>query len=418
MKNLFSVLLVTTLAVASSLAAPETAQGGVQAPVTNEDDALWEKKHHHHKEMQCPKPKPVFIAVPIPIAECQHECKSKCEFVEKDCGDACETCEKECKEACDDGKKVCEDSCTDSGKKLREEACEVAALSTLKFCQDTCVFLCPWDDPLCVAACRVDPEFAFKDSADNFVEKCAVHCQTTASGPGISNGVDYFCYGACVNIGSCVAGIQFADRTCRDSCEQKVVDWRQCENKCDQKDLLFCGTACLPAGQFFPICNDFCLAGCRGDCRLAEEFTLGAITATAECDKACDSGEEKCEEKCKYSTGECKGKCEYGEHECEEKCKPCDAECDKVCRKDEEDCFFDCNKKGGLDCNVKCGRDCGNLCERSCKRCIFQAAAVAPESVVADSTVFEAAAVSPEAIVADATVSEQVDSAEATPAPQ
>ncbi|KAG0331721.1 hypothetical protein BG000_010650, partial [Podila horticola] len=76
MKNLFSALLITSLAITSSLAAQEVPQGGVKASVTNDEDALWDKKHHHHKPLQCPKPVPVIIKVPVP--ECQYECKKKC----------------------------------------------------------------------------------------------------------------------------------------------------------------------------------------------------------------------------------------------------------------------------------------------------------------------------------------------------
>ncbi|KAF9366954.1 hypothetical protein CPB97_006632, partial [Podila verticillata] len=134
MKNLFSALLITTLSIASSLAAQETPQGGVEASVTNEEAALWEKKHHHHKNMQCPKPVPVIIAVPIP--ECEHECREKCKFGERECDGACETCEKECNEACGAGKQVCKDSCSDHEEEAREEACKTAAIQTLKVCQD------------------------------------------------------------------------------------------------------------------------------------------------------------------------------------------------------------------------------------------------------------------------------------------
>ncbi|KAF9367748.1 hypothetical protein CPB97_005354, partial [Podila verticillata] len=82
MKNLLSVLLITTLAVASSLAAPETPQGGVKAPVTNEEGALWQKeRHHHHKDMEHPKP------------ECERE-KSKC-------NDKCKDAEGPCNYDCD-----------------------------------------------------------------------------------------------------------------------------------------------------------------------------------------------------------------------------------------------------------------------------------------------------------------------------
>ncbi|KAF9368131.1 hypothetical protein CPB97_004925, partial [Podila verticillata] len=216
-------------------------------------------------------------------------------------------------------------------------------------------------------------------SSDNFVESCiAENCADDQE----------FCEGACINIGACVSGIQFADRTCRDSCESKAVDWRDCERRCQEEDQEIC-SACAQYGPFAYICDDFCQTGCRVDCRLGEEFTEAAIKAGVDCDKSCDDGEEKCEEKCKYGTGECKGKCEHGEHECEERCKPCDAECEKVCRRDEGECFFECKSKGGNDCAIRCGRDCESVCGHSCQHCDFNTATVSPEAVVANPAVSE-----------------------------
>ncbi|KAF9309417.1 hypothetical protein BG003_009788, partial [Podila horticola] len=115
MKNLFSVLLITTLAVASSLAAPETPQGGAQVPITSEDGALWEKKkHHHHNEtvgqcnFRCDR---VAVGVCVgnagpnnfdacsDVFSCQHRCESKFGPGAQDsCGEVCAS--RDCKQTC------------------------------------------------------------------------------------------------------------------------------------------------------------------------------------------------------------------------------------------------------------------------------------------------------------------------------
>ncbi|KFH74186.1 hypothetical protein MVEG_01399 [Podila verticillata NRRL 6337] len=374
MKNLFSVLLITTLAVASSLAAPETAQGGVQDPVTNEDDALWEKKHHHHKEMQCPKPKPVFIAVPIPIAECEHECKSKCEFGEKECGEACESGENDCKDKCEDHNGECKGKCEDHKGKCKDK-CKDAEGPCNYNCDRLAVDVCirnggaaDWCKQ--ALSCQYRCEAAFPGAHDACGEVCA----------------SSDCKGTCIKL----RVSQLLSSTDDDACEKLC-------GECYERCLSIFGDQPTNCANVCEISDD-----CRGTCAKTEKTCEDACEdCDKDCDEACHEREEACGKACESGKDGCKGKCEYGEHECEERCKPCDAECEKVCLKDEEDCFFDCKAKGGLDCSAKCGRDCGFLCERSCKHCLFQAAAVAPEAVVADST-----------------VSEQVESAAATPAAQ
>ncbi|KFH74181.1 hypothetical protein MVEG_01394 [Podila verticillata NRRL 6337] len=139
MKNLLSALLITTLAVASSLAAAETPQGGVQAPLSNEDGALWEKKHHHHKCKDSDGPCN-FACDRVAVAGCVSNagstyfdacsdvfsCQTRCENefgpgAQDPCGEVCAS--SDCKQRCINLKQsggltssdddACEDVCGD-----------------------------------------------------------------------------------------------------------------------------------------------------------------------------------------------------------------------------------------------------------------------------------------------------------------
>ncbi|KAI8605762.1 hypothetical protein EDD21DRAFT_349717 [Dissophora ornata] len=126
MKNLFSVLLITTFAVASSVAIQEVPQTRVEASTlvsssaeTIVEEALWHKKHHQHHHKKC---RNKIITLPFP--ECEHECKAKCEFGGQECDEECKLehgCEEkcrnrtgECKGNCEHHKGECKNKCKDA----------------------------------------------------------------------------------------------------------------------------------------------------------------------------------------------------------------------------------------------------------------------------------------------------------------
>ncbi|KAF9279178.1 hypothetical protein BGZ74_002924 [Mortierella antarctica] len=140
MKILFSALLISTLAIASLVAAQETQQIGVKASApaapnmeSKKEEALWNDDKQHHKFnkfKQCPTPKPVIIALPIP--ESQYECKKKCEYIEKEREEACELGQSVCKSKCVSAED-CQGLCTTA------ESCQAECVASAdRDCESEC----------------------------------------------------------------------------------------------------------------------------------------------------------------------------------------------------------------------------------------------------------------------------------------
>ncbi|KAF8929816.1 hypothetical protein BGZ58_008670, partial [Dissophora ornata] len=117
MKSLSSVLLITTFAIASSVAIQEVLQAGVGAstldspsPATIMEEALWHKKHphphhhhnhhhhnpHHHNPHHHKKCRNKIITLPFP--ECGQKCKAKCGSGKQGCDLKCGLYENKCKD--------------------------------------------------------------------------------------------------------------------------------------------------------------------------------------------------------------------------------------------------------------------------------------------------------------------------------
>ncbi|KAF9279479.1 hypothetical protein BGZ68_007897, partial [Mortierella alpina] len=132
MKNLVTVLLIATLAIASSFAAQETPQANLavdvpasaapskdtivdaaDAPapaVTSEKiTALWNKKHRHddyHDDKQC---RTITLDNPL----CVLECKVKCGGSNEACGSSCrEQFKGSCQSGCWASQNTCKAKCT------------------------------------------------------------------------------------------------------------------------------------------------------------------------------------------------------------------------------------------------------------------------------------------------------------------
>ncbi|KAG0097952.1 hypothetical protein BGZ93_001586 [Podila epicladia] len=346
MKNLFNVLLVTTLTIAFSVAAQEAQHVAVIAsapevpsmgPKTN--GALWNKKPHHDKYKYCPKP----LIITIPIPECQYDCKRKCQFGESGCEDACDAGREKCKKVCKYSGEKCHSNCT-----------------TVPDCQAKCKIRtepCTPCNPTCVAACIANPD---APAGPNLKGHCTAACNQVGKPQ-------------CVRLCETIFKPDEATEVCADVCGSTPPD-PPCTEPCECEDS--CNSACVE-------CNSACHTACDDT-----EYA---------CEKACDSGADVC-----------KDKCTYGEQYCEKKCRPCEAECEKACYADQWDCISDCKQYIGSEqkCWKTCKRDCGSICQRSCKHCdVKDAVTNAPGlfDVEANSVTL-----APEQSAVDATVSEQM----------
>ncbi|KAF8938224.1 hypothetical protein EDD21DRAFT_351887 [Dissophora ornata] len=111
MKNLFSVLLITIFAVASSVAIQEVPQTRVDASTlvsssaeTIVEEALWHKKHHQHKKCR----NKIMV---LPFPKCENECKAKCEVGGQECDEECKLIEHDCREKCRPQTGECKGNC-------------------------------------------------------------------------------------------------------------------------------------------------------------------------------------------------------------------------------------------------------------------------------------------------------------------
>ncbi|KAF8923396.1 hypothetical protein BGZ58_003011 [Dissophora ornata] len=114
MKILFSVLLITTFAIASSVAIQEVLQAEVDAPAldspgpaTVAEGALWNKKkhHHHHHHRKCRDNIDQFF---------DHDCKDTCTKQRGDCKGKCDLQKGGCKDKCKDSDSRCNLLCDDN----------------------------------------------------------------------------------------------------------------------------------------------------------------------------------------------------------------------------------------------------------------------------------------------------------------
>lgn len=344
MKNLVTVLLIATLAIASSVAAQETPQVNlavdvpapaapseetiVDAADASTNEALWNNdKHHHHKFNKFKQCKPVIIALPIP--ESESECKKKCEV---GCDDACEAGEKKCNATC------------------------VPAATCKANCRS-------------VADCKLD--------CTDTTEECSTGC-------GVG------CFASCVVTGlPAPPGTGSIIGPCHGTCNQPTL--AKCVSHC--KDKLVPKPA-TPPETLDAFCNRIC-GLVEPDC--SETCTV----IDTNCQTTCETCHTACETACEVSEEACKDACAAGGHECKiftdvaackEHCKPCEDVCENACYADQRDCEAQCKNYIGSaqECWGRCKRDCPAVCDRFCARCNAESlAANAPELPATDATVSE-----------------------------
>ncbi|KAG0301332.1 hypothetical protein BGZ98_008456, partial [Dissophora globulifera] len=143
MKNLFSVLLISTFVAASLVAALEVPQTGFEAsiPAASSSEitegALWNKKHHHHHHRHHHKKcQPGEYGCKIKYVrqndererkrqehkgECKGsclrqdgQCKKECRGHDGKCNDKCLLQDGQCKYKCEDQKGNCKIKCKDA----------------------------------------------------------------------------------------------------------------------------------------------------------------------------------------------------------------------------------------------------------------------------------------------------------------
>ncbi|KAG0092630.1 hypothetical protein BGZ92_009184 [Podila epicladia] len=250
MKNLFNVLLVTTLTIAFSVAAQEAQHVAVIAsapevpsmgPKTN--GALWNKKPHHDKYKYCPKP----LIITIPIPECQYDCKRKCQFGESGCEDACDAGREKCKKVCKYSGEKCHSNCT-----------------TVPDCQAKCKIRtepCTPCNPTCVAACIANPD---APAGPNLKGHCTAACNQVGKPQCVrlcetifkpDEATEKACdSGADVCKDKCTYGEQYCEKKCR-PCEA------ECEKACyaDQWD-------CISDCKQYIGSEQKCWKTCKRDC--------------------------------------------------------------------------------------------------------------------------------------------------------
>lgn len=334
MKNLFSVLLITTLAIAYTVAAQETRQDGVEdsAPFVpsmgpKEMEALWDEKYHHYQFKQCPEP--LIVTLPIPVSE--YECKRKCESGNSECAEACDLGRGKCKATCQGDVNTCKAHCT------TVTDCELQCTIDSNQCAVPC-------NSACVSTCLALPG--------------------ASSTPGIQ--------------GRCNAVCRHAGKpNCVHTCEQIL-----------KKDSTIDTTMACPE-----LCNTVPNVPCSDECDQCETSCKTACTTCNDaCKTACDVGETACEAACDSGADECKTKAGENECKCKEECKPCEDVCSKACYADKTNCESECMEFIGSDeqCWSRCKRNCPDLCEHSCKRCNAEEyAADAVKTFATDATVSE-----------------------------
>lgn len=303
MKYLVSVLLVTTLTIASSVAAGKTPQGGVMAsapevpsmePKTNK--ALCDNDCDDDEIDNCPKPAPVFVTIPIP--ECEDNCKRKCQF-----------CETKCEKACDAGKEKCSDKCSSikencRGKCTPVQTCKAKCTCTpcppSAACLELCIAAVPDHPGRCNGACNQIGKVRCVEICENILKPppapsglCASMCALPEPTP---------CTDSCNCVDACNVACEDCSRTCLDACDTAED---ACEHVCDSG-----------AGA----CKDYCKLGTE-DC----EKTCKPCEAT--CEKACEFDQEECLSDCKLYLGsnqQCWDRCNRDcELLCKHSCKCC-----------------------------------------------------------------------------------------------
>lgn len=167
MKNLFSVLLITTLAIASTLATPETPQGEVQAPITSEEvqapitseeSALWDKKKYKETGGPCnfacdrvavegcvKNAGPGSFAACSKVFSCQHRCENIF-GLQDPCGEVCASsdCLQRCIRLRKDGSLIssdidaCKDVCGGCDHKCIETFPSAIVKDSIANCESGC----------------------------------------------------------------------------------------------------------------------------------------------------------------------------------------------------------------------------------------------------------------------------------------
>ncbi|KAG0011264.1 hypothetical protein BGZ82_003055 [Podila clonocystis] len=273
MKNLFSVLLVATLAIASSVAAQEPQQvfvmdsvPEVPSMVSQTTGALWDKQYPHDKFRKCPKP----LVITFPIPECEYERKNKCKVCARGCDLACDAGKGKCKDKCGLGWDQCNRNCTNV---------------------DTCKENCKVDETVVCAPC------------------INLACETVCiaqgpPGPGLAGR----CRAACnQNRDATPAACEVCSDDCHHACDDSKY---ACEDACD-------------SGAY--VCKDKCKDNeqkCESECKPCEE----------ECNMACQVDQWGCISDCKQYIGSdlhCFSKCKRDcPSICERSCKRCEVKAD------------------------------------------------------------------------------------------
>ena len=356
MKNLFSVLLIATFAIASTVAAQEVPQAGVKAskqespnPETILEQALWQKKHHHHKNQECRNK-----IITLPFLECEHECDNKCESGGRECDMECETVDHICKDECKHYEGECGSKCEHRKGECRGKC---------KYNDSTCNSGC---DSVAVDTCTDnggDPGQCYA------VFTCKARCKANfKSGPGLDANCDKLCDST-----NCGGTCTFLTTSRGLIPNDGTTSTTACYGVCGD-----CYERCFNIFGDEPDCTEVCNidADCRVVCGTSDkECNEACTTCDKECGVACQEGGEACGKACESGKDWCKGKCEYGERKCFERCKPCRVECKNACYEDEERCISNCKDYIGSDqeCRNKCKRDCGSVCKGRCKHCFAHA---------------------------------------------
>ncbi|KAG0327591.1 hypothetical protein BGZ99_007293 [Dissophora globulifera] len=123
MKNLFSVLLIVTLAVASSVSAQAVPQADVEDSMLQE--ALWnkmKKNHHHHEKNDgdCQKKHFSFSPFVTPYLGVGGICKAACDGKKLACEKTCDTEDHDCEKDCLFKDDKCEKGCRFRGQDCKD----------------------------------------------------------------------------------------------------------------------------------------------------------------------------------------------------------------------------------------------------------------------------------------------------------